>query len=173
MNHRRSQSAGTSGFSLIELVVVVMIMTILAGVIIPAVADRQALARDARRLTDMRTLQNAIEAYCLDTGDYPVVENAGVWDDSSNGKLIPELVDSGYIREPILDPINDATYQYKYFVYSNGSSGCVGDKKFYVLGILNFEVASTATENSGYFKCTGRDWSLEFDYVTGGGASLK
>ena len=35
------------------------------------------------------------------------------------------------------------------------------------------ETEDFKTKNPGYFKCTGRDWSGEFDYVTGGGASFK
>lgn len=175
MQQRQSLPTRKSGFSLIELVVVIMIMTILAGVIIPRVADRQAAARDARRLTDLRTVQNAIEQYFLDNSAYPTGDGLGPngWDTSEDGSFIPELIEKGYIRESANDPSNDAVYHYRYCVYDKDSYGCVGNTSFYVLGIKKFEIPETAAENPGYFKCTGRDWSGEFDYVTGGGASFK
>ena len=42
-----------------------------------------------------------------------------------------------------------------------------------MLGIKNFESQDFKTKQTGYFKCTGRDWNSEFAFVTGGGASYQ
>ena len=161
---------------MIELVVVVSILAILSGVLVPRVKDHMESARDARRLSDVKTIRNAIEQYYWDKGDYPEADtnsSYGGWDVSQDGSFISILHDEGYLEEEMADPINDSTYHYRYYVYSSGSYGCAGTTRFYVLGIRNFETTEFAARNKGFFKCASRDWNNEFAYVTGGGASLK
>ena len=165
---RRSRA----GFSLIELVVVILIMTILAGVVVPRVSARRAAARDARRLSDVAALADALEQYKLDTGDYPASAGAG-WETSLGGSFIPDLIEEGYLRDIPEDPTNDASYNYQYQRFAEAANGCVGSGNYYVLGVLAFELNETAAANTGYFQCTGHDWSNDFDFVVGGGASLR
>jgi general secretion pathway protein G len=165
-----------AGFTLIELVIVISVLAILAGAMIPRFTSKLAAARDARRLSDINAVRDAIDQYYQDKGTYPAPKPnaaAGGWDISDDGDFIPDLVDKGYLSDVPKDPLNDATYQYRYFVYTKGQYGCVGATPYYVLGIRNFETADFATRNKGFFKCSGRDWSNEFAYVTGGGASYK
>lgn len=66
-----------SGFTLIELVIVIAILGILAGIAIPRFMDASATARGARILADMKTLDDALEIYYVKTGTYPaIVANA-------------------------------------------------------------------------------------------------
>ena len=51
------------GFTLIELVVVIAILGILAGIAIPRFIDAQATARGSKILADMRTLESALTIY--------------------------------------------------------------------------------------------------------------
>lgn len=166
----------TRGFTLIELVVVISILAILSGVLVPRVTNHLKSARDARRLADIKAVRAAIEQYYQDKGSYPAANansSYGGWDVSSDGDFIRVLRDQGYLEEDAADPINDATFHYRYYVYAKGSYGCVGNADFYVLGIRSFESDEFATKNKGYFQCTGRNWNDEFAYVTGGGASLQ
>jgi prepilin-type N-terminal cleavage/methylation domain-containing protein len=165
-----------AGFSLLELVAVVVILVLLAGALVPAVGQRMAGTRDARRLHDLHVVRDAIEQYRLDKGVWPAgdpVTVSGGWDASFDGDFLPVLVTEGYLREQVHDPLDTSRYHYRYHVYSKGSHNCVGPGDFYVLGIRNFETAAFATQNQGQFECSGRDWGLEFDYVTGGGASAQ
>ena len=164
------------GFTLIELVVVVSILAILAGVMVPRVTHHMKSARDARRLADIKTVRTAIEQYYMDKGEYPAANtnsSFGGWDVSNDGNFIEALKQEGYLDEKSVDPINDSTYHFRYYVYNNGAYGCVGDGRYYVLGIRNFETQDAADDNPGYFQCSSRNWGNEFDYVTGGGASLR
>ena len=170
MNIQRKRS----GFTLIELIVVISILAILSGVLVPRVKDHMQAARDARRLSDVKTIRNAIEQYYWDKGEYPPANTSnsyGGWDVSHDGDFISALVDGGYLEEPPADPINDSTYHYRYYVYANGSYGCDGSSKFYVLGIRTFETSEFAAKNRGFFRCANRDWNNEFAYVTGGGTT--
>jgi len=164
------------GFTLIELVVVISILAILSGVLVPRVTNHLKSARDARRLADIKAVRSAIEQYYMDKGSYPAANansSFGGWDVSSDGDFIRVLRDQGYLDEDAVDPINDATFHYRYYVYAKGSYGCVGSSDFYVLGIRSFESDDFAAKNRGFFECSSRNWNDEFAYVTGGGASLQ
>ncbi len=171
------ESRRRAGFTLIELVVVILILTIMAGVLVPRIVDRQASARDVRRLADIRVVRDAIEQYKLDTGDYPATDDVNAsfdnYDVSQDGDFLPTLVDSGYLAEAPSDPRNDATFHYRYQRYAQGSNACAGAGTFYVLAITQFETSDVATNHPGRFRCTGKDWSADFDFVTGGGASYE
>ena len=62
---------GKKGFTLIELVIVIAILGILAGLAIPRFLDATATARGARVVADMRTVDSAIVIYNAKTGSMP------------------------------------------------------------------------------------------------------
>jgi len=164
------------GFTLIELVVVISILAILSGVLVPRVTNHLKSARDARRLADIKAVRAAIEQYHIEKGTYPPANansSYGGWDVSNDGDFIRALRDNGYLDEDAVDPLNDATFHYRYYVYARGSYGCQGNSEFYVLGIRNFESEDFAVRNRGFFQCSGRNWNDEFAYVTGGGAAME
>jgi general secretion pathway protein G len=163
-------------FTLIELVVVISILAILSGVLVPRVSGHLKAARDARRLADIKTVRAAIEQYYQDRGSYPAPNSNSSfngWDVSNDGDFIRVLRDQGYLDADAVDPVNDATFQYRYYVYARGSYGCAGESDYYVLGIRSFESHEFAANNRGYFECSGRDWADEFAYVTGGGTTPR
>ena len=172
MNTKRK----SPGFTLIELVVVLSILAILSGVLVPRVKDHMQAARDERRLSDVKTIRNAIEQFYWDKGRYPSANtnsSYGGWDVSFDGDFLHELVEHGYLEEDSVDPVNNPTYHYRYYVYADGSYGCSAEADYYVLGIRNFETADFAAKNRGFFRCANRDWSSEFAFVTGGGTQAE
>ena len=64
------------GFTLIELVVVIAILGILAGLAIPRFLDATATARGAKIVADMRTLESAETIYYAKMGQYPTSVDA-------------------------------------------------------------------------------------------------
>jgi len=61
----------TRGFTLLELMVVVVIIGVLAALIAPAVLDRAEQAKVTAARTDVSNLMNALKLYRLDNGRYP------------------------------------------------------------------------------------------------------
>lgn len=59
------------GFTLVELVVVIAILGILAGIAIPRFMDATATARGARIVADLRTIDSAIVMYQAKEGKFP------------------------------------------------------------------------------------------------------
>jgi general secretion pathway protein G len=62
------------GFTLLELMVVVVIIGVLAALIAPAVLDRAEQAKVTAARTDVSNLMNALKLYRLDNGRYPSAE---------------------------------------------------------------------------------------------------
>ena len=69
--YTKSMNMKSKGFTLIELLVVVAIIGILATVVLASLSSARERARDAKRLADVKTIQNALEIYHLENGRYP------------------------------------------------------------------------------------------------------
>jgi len=67
MQTRKSQS----GFTLIEIMVVVVILGILASIIIPKIMDKPDEARIVKAKQDVRVLESTLDMYKLDNYAYP------------------------------------------------------------------------------------------------------
>lgn len=65
------KSAATNGFTLIEILVVMVIIGILAALSIGGFQSSQLKARDAKRKSDLKQITNALEFYRSDRGQYP------------------------------------------------------------------------------------------------------
>jgi general secretion pathway protein G len=65
---------GEQGFTLIELMVVIVILGILAGLIIPRIMGRPDEARRAKARMQIESLDTALKLYRLDSGNYPTTE---------------------------------------------------------------------------------------------------
>jgi general secretion pathway protein G len=59
------------GFSLIEIMVVVVILGILAALVVPKIMSRPDEARIVKAKQDVLAIQNALDLYRLDNGVYP------------------------------------------------------------------------------------------------------
>lgn len=95
-----------SGFTIVELLIVIVIIGILAALVIVAYNGIQARANDSKRITDMRNMKTAIQAYYIDNGTYPPTNFQGL-----SGYLVPE-----YIKAIPSDSIN-AARDGKAFIY--------------------------------------------------------
>jgi general secretion pathway protein G len=65
---------GRRGFTLIELMVVIVILGILAGLIIPRIMGRPDEARQTKARIQIEGIETALKLYRLDNGFYPTTE---------------------------------------------------------------------------------------------------
>jgi len=67
----KSAPGRQTGFTLIEVMVVVVILGILAAIVVPRVMDRPDAARVTKARADIRALESAVNLYKLDNFVYP------------------------------------------------------------------------------------------------------
>jgi len=72
------------GFTLIELLVVVAIIGMLASTVLVGLTPARKMGRDARRVSDIRNIQNVLELYYSRYGVYPGVSSGGTPGSCSN-----------------------------------------------------------------------------------------
>ena len=70
----RARQLAAAGFTLIELMVVLVIIGVLAALIVPNVLDRADDARATAARTDVNNLMQALKLYKLDNQRYPTGE---------------------------------------------------------------------------------------------------
>ena len=70
----QSKFKNTFGFTLIEIMVVIVILGILAGLIIPRIMGRPEEARRMKALVQIESIETALKLYRLDNGLYPSTE---------------------------------------------------------------------------------------------------
>src|SRR3989344_1025914 len=124
-----NKSSKRRGFTLIELLVVVAIIGILASIIMVSVGRARGKARDAKRKSDLATIQSAVEMLNDDTGKYTVYASAN--DGWINRQRNPNpasfaegLVTAGYFPAAPHDPTRTDTpggYAYYPRTLSHGS----------------------------------------------------
>ncbi|MEO8151721.1 MAG: type II secretion system major pseudopilin GspG [Rhizobacter sp.] len=121
-----------SGFTLIELMVVLVIIGVLAALIAPNVLDRAADARVTAARTDVNNVMQALKLYKLDNQRFPSSEQGlqALVTKPTTGVIPPNW--KGYLPKLQNDPW-DHPYQYanpgvkgEIDVYSFGADGQVG-----------------------------------------------
>lgn len=160
-----------TGFTLIELLVVIAVIGILASVIMASLNSARGKARDARRLSDMKQIQTALEFYFDKYGAYPASDEQGCggWDTPGDGDFITVLKTEGFLPTDMKDPSADGSCgNYRYYNYVAGYYGCPIERgRFYVLQIIDLESQGRpATGNPGW-ACGSLNWNSDADWAVG------
>ena len=123
-----------AGFSLLELMVVVVILSILALVIVPRVIDRPDQARVARAQSDIAAVASALQLYRLDNLHYPTTDQglAALVSRPATAPAPANYATNGYIDRLPRDPWGEP-YQYLspgvhglYDVFTYGADSAAG-----------------------------------------------
>lgn len=156
-----------------ELMVVISIIGFLASVAIYVVQIARIKGRDARRLLDMKQIQLALDVYHdNNSGVYPAPdiggESCGGWDVGNKTYQLLTSRLTGVMSKPPNDMTATGCNGYRYYKYTAGSYGCDASKgDYYILGVVDMETSGMPHPASPGFSCSGRDWKVEFDWVTG------
>ena len=92
---------GSSGFTLIELMVVIVILGLLAGLIVPRFMDRPEEARRTKAAIQIQAIEQALKLYKLDNGQYPSTEQglSALVEPPSVGRLAKKWREGGYLEK--------------------------------------------------------------------------
>ena len=103
-----------NGFSLIEILVVLMIIGMLTAVVAINVLPSQDRARVDKAKADIRIMEQALELYRLDMFSYPTKQEGlkALIEKPSNNRFSDRYRKGGYIRRLELDPWGN-DYQYE------------------------------------------------------------
>ena len=103
-----------TGFTIVELLIVIVVIAILASISIVAYNGIQSRARDTARKSDLSQLSNATKLYSVDKGDYAELNcgngSGSGWlanDYDGTGPYVPIntcLLSGGYLSKELRDP---------------------------------------------------------------------
>jgi len=159
----------SKGFTLIELLVVVAIIGILATIILSSLSSARESARDAKRLSDIKTIQTALEMYANDNnGRYPTTTWRG-----SHHSSWSNLETALETTLPV-DPLNTSesnsasaasqgNYVYSYYGRNN-SDWCNG--RAYMI-VFNLEGKNGDGDNDGVTRCDDLNYGYGSAFVVG------
>jgi general secretion pathway protein G len=124
----------TGGFTLIEIMVVVIIIGLLAAVIVPTVIGKVDEARVVKAKQDIQALETALQMFRLQNSRYPTTEmGLAALVTQPTDPTIKHWQPGGYIQRISKDPWgNDYQYVYpgghgkEYDLFSYGADGAPG-----------------------------------------------
>lgn len=134
---RRPAALGQAGMTLIEIMVVIVILGILAGLVIPRIMDQPDKAKVVKAKMQIESLSTALKQYKIDNGVYPSTEQGleALARKPAIGKIPKNYPEGGYIQKVPFDPW-DKAYIYTspgehgdFDIISRGADGEEGGEK--------------------------------------------
>ena len=127
MNKQKNNRIRRRGFTLLELLLVLVILGVLAALVVPKFAGRSQQARETAAKTDISSLSTAIGTFEIDNGRYPTTdEGIGGLTNAPSGL---DTWKGPYLQRAI---VNDP-WQHPY-VYKNPGSKNTGSFDLYSVG---------------------------------------
>lgn len=143
MHSSRSNVKKMNGFTLIEVMVVVVILGILAAVVVPKFMSRPEQARIVKVKQDILAIQSALDLYKLDNGYYPSTDQGlqALVTKPTSDPMPRNWKSDGYLQQLPTDPWGQA-YQYmndndKVRIFSYGTKGKDGNSEISNLNMDN------------------------------------
>jgi prepilin-type N-terminal cleavage/methylation domain-containing protein len=144
----------SNGFTLMELLLSVAIISLLASVVLSSLSSARKSARDMSRASEFDEFRKAFQAYITDNKGYPGdQDNRGVRvsPDCAMTDVYADLADGGYLSRMPSDPVDDPeacgrNYDSRLpedgYFYGWDSRNPVGDLTIYCFSINRFESGS-------------------------------
>lgn len=142
------------GFTIIELLIVIAIIAILAGLVLNNFRGAQAKARDTQRVTDVNNIHSKLEEYYNDNNAYPSTFTAATLSGIDGNSLVdPDgatiSINAAVADETAADAVTNPTTTVEY-LYIPFPTGCTNNCTGYVL--KTFIERPTSTTPNPYRK---------------------
>lgn len=153
----KNRQTNKMGFTVVELLIVIVVIAILAAVSVVGFSNVQAKARDSQRVNDIEAIAKALELYYVDNGRYPTSHcNSGgspacpspknendAWASTTDGSwnvlewaLVPKYMDQLPV-DPKAEPQSHlglwSGYHYEYVNYLPAACGLSHSRQMYTL----------------------------------------
>ena len=101
---RNPQSAfhnSSGGFTLLEVIVVVFILSLLVAIVAPRIVGRTDDARIAEAKVQIKNFETALKLFKMDNGFYPDTQQGldALIEKPSSGRIPPKYRDGGYLEQ--------------------------------------------------------------------------
>lgn len=127
------------GFTLIEIMVVVVIIGVLGAIVVPQFMSRPDQAKVTAARTDIQAISTALEMYRLDTFNYPSTQQGleALVTRPAGTPLARNWNPQGYLKSLPVDPwgtpyqyLNPGSHSAGYDLFSFGADGVQGGEGF-------------------------------------------
>ncbi len=115
----KSRRYKQDGFTLIEIMVVILILGLLATIVVQSLRGAADKAKKTKAMADLAEIKTALDRYYLDNGYYPTGDQGlnALVSPPTNGRVPANYENGGYIERLPQDPWGTA-----YFYQSDGNS---------------------------------------------------
>ncbi|MBX3323024.1 MAG: prepilin-type N-terminal cleavage/methylation domain-containing protein [Phycisphaeraceae bacterium] len=97
----------TRGFTLVEILIVVVILGILAAIVVPQFTNAANDARAGNLRSQIKTIENQLELFRARTGAYPTLAQLqAAPTDATAGTSFGIMVDNDYLKTSPTNPVN-------------------------------------------------------------------
>lgn len=134
MAHKLKQK----GFTIVELLIVIVVIGILAALVITTFTGIQQKARNTERETDIKALQGQVEAYYAQNGKYPTLAN------------LQDIAAGGWVKTNMKGLDVEAERDPKGAVGQTVAGAAGASQYGYVATPANCDNAAPATDCTGY-----------------------
>ncbi len=106
------------GFTLVELLVVIVVLAVLAAIVLPKFMNSSARSKESALKSDMKLIRNAVSLFQADTGKYPktladLAETDKTLVKTADGNTVTAADWHGpYLESVINDPISGTAFNY-------------------------------------------------------------
>jgi len=127
------------GFTLIEIMVVVVILGILAAIVVPRLLSRPDEAKVTKAKVDMKSIEESLGLFKLDNGFYPSTDQGlkALVEKPSTGRIPAKYSVDGYLKRTPVDPwgtiyvyLSPGLHDHNFDLISYGADGQPGGEGF-------------------------------------------
>jgi general secretion pathway protein G len=127
------------GFTLIEIMVVVVILGILAAIVVPRLLSRPDEAKVIKAKVDMKSIEESLGLFKLDNGFYPDTDQGlkALVEKPTTGRIPAKYSVDGYLKKTPVDPwgsdyiyLSPGLHDHNFDLISSGADGEPGGEGF-------------------------------------------